>query len=145
MKKLMIGALMSVMALSTFAQKGERVERTLEERAAMRAEKLKTALELSEEQTLKVEAAFLTKMTKSKEIRAKHTEDKETLKKEMRPVQTEFKATMKEILSEEQFAKWQELKKNHQHNRKGNYDKSKRPVEKQNRTPANHKQNLEAE
>jgi periplasmic protein CpxP/Spy len=134
MKKLMIGALMSLMALSTFAQRGERVERTLEERAAMRAEKMKTELELSDEQTVKVEAAFLTKMTKSKELRAKYAEDKETQKKEMRLVHSEFKTSMKEILSTEQFAKWQEMKKAQRENRKNHHSKRHNPSEKNKNT-----------
>jgi periplasmic protein CpxP/Spy len=145
MRKLMIGALMSVMTLSTFAQRGERVERTPEERAAMRAEKMKTALELSDEQTKKVEVALLTKMTKSKEIRTKYAEDKETLKKEMRPVHKEFKASMKEILSETQFTKWNEMKKNH--HRKGKPHKAKyhKPGDKPEKKPSDRKQNLEVE
>jgi periplasmic protein CpxP/Spy len=145
MKKLMIGALMSLMALSTFAQRGERVERTLEERAAMRAEKMKTELELSDEQTVKVEAAFLTKMTKSKELRAKYAEDKETQKKEMRQVHAEFKASMKEFLTDEQIAKWNEMKKANHKKAKCHPGKCHKPGEKPQKKPTNRKQNLEVE
>lgn len=141
----MIGALMSVMALSTFAQKGERIERTPEERAAMRAEKMKTALELTDEQTKKVEAAFLNKMNKSQELRTKHAEDKETLKKEMRPVHKEFKASIKNILSDEQYAKWQELKKNEHRKGKACHEKCNKSGEKCQKKPSDRKQNLDIE
>ncbi len=119
MKKWMIGALMSVMALSTFAQKGERLEKTPEEWAAMRAEKMKAYLELSDEQTKKVELAVLTKMTSSKEVRAKNAEDKENLKKEMRPIHEQFKSSIKEILTAEQQTMWQEMRKTH--HKKGHF------------------------
>lgn len=113
----MIGALMSVMAIGTFAQKQDRVQKSPEEMAAMRAERMKTELALSDEQTTKVASAILVKMTKSKELRTKYAEDKEALKKEMRPVHQAFRTTMKEILTEEQFAKWQENKKKERKNK----------------------------
>lgn len=134
MKRIMIGVLMSVMAMSTYAQTQERVQKSPEELAALRAERLKISLELTDDQTKKVESALLLKMTKSKEIRAKYPEDRDAAKKEMRPIQQQFKATMKEILTEEQYLKWQEMKK--KHHKKGNYDKSKRPSEKPKKEPA---------
>jgi periplasmic protein CpxP/Spy len=111
MKRIMIGVLMSVMAMSTYAQKQERVHKSPEEIAAKRAEHMKSELGLSDEQTKKVEAAWLVKMTKSKDLRTTHADNKETLKKEMRPVHQAFRTSMKEILTKEQFAKWQENKK----------------------------------
>lgn len=113
MKKLMIGALMSLFALITFAQEQERIHKTSEEKASMRANEMQLSLSLSDDQSKRVELAFLTKMTKAKEIRAKYPLDKELVKKEMRPVTAQFKSTMKEILTEEQFVKWQEMKKKH--------------------------------
>ncbi len=145
MKKLVMGALMSIFALSTFAQTQERVQKSPEELAALRAERLKTSLELTDDQTKKVESALLLKMTKSKEVRAKYPEDKEAAKKEMLPIHQQFKASMKEILTEEQFVKWQEMKKKHHKKGKGKYDKSKRPSEKPKKEPSNRQQNLEVE
>jgi hypothetical protein len=145
MKKLFIGALMSLMALSTFAQNDERKVKTPEERATMRAEKLQTALELSDEQTKKVEAAILVKMTSAKEIRAKHKEDKEAMKKEMRPVRDAFQASMKEILTTEQYTKWEEMKKNSRGKAKAHRGNCHKKCEKSKKIGSERKQNLETE
>jgi hypothetical protein len=113
MKKLIIGALISVMTLSTYAQTTERIERTPEERASARTEKLKVYLELSEEQSSELKTVFLEKITKTEEIRSKHPGDKEAIRNEMRPVQKDFRASMQEILTDEQYEKWVGTKKAH--------------------------------
>jgi hypothetical protein len=145
MKKLLVGALMSIMALSTFAQTTEREHKSPQEKAALRAEKMKTQLGLTDEQTKKVETAILVKMTKAKEIRTKHAEDKEAIRKEMLPVNEQFKATMKEILTAEQYAQWQEMKKAHRGKGKACNGTCEKHCHKPKKAPSNKKQNLEVE
>jgi Spy/CpxP family protein refolding chaperone len=80
------------------------------ERAKARTEKLKAELSLDDKQTVQVEAALLTKMTKMKEVRAKHKEDKTAMRNAVKPINEEFRKNMQAILTPEQQAKWKENK-----------------------------------
>lgn len=80
------------------------------DRAEKRAEKLKVELNLDDQQTTQVEAALLTKLTQTKEIRVKHATDKVAMRGAMKPVNEAFRKSMKSILTEEQVEKWKEVK-----------------------------------
>jgi protein CpxP len=118
MKKIILSLVAIVFAVGAFAQKGPKSEKTAEEMANKRADKLKTELSLSDEQRAKVYQAHLDKMTKMKAIKDKNLEDKKAAAKEMKPVRDSFQANMKSILTADQYNKWEAAKKNEQATRK---------------------------
>jgi periplasmic protein CpxP/Spy len=118
MKKIILSLFAILFAIGAFAQKGPKTEKTLEEMATKRADKLKTELSLTDEQRTKVYQAHFDKMTKMKAIKAKNLEDKKAIAKEMKPVNDSFQANMKSILTTDQFTQWEVAKKNEQATRK---------------------------
>ncbi len=118
MKKLIFSIAAAVFAVSSFAQTSPKTEKTPEEMASKRAEKLKTELSLSDDQKAKVQAALLERITKVKEIKAKYPNDKKAANKEIKPVLLKFRENMKSTLTAEQYTKWEESKKNAKAKRK---------------------------
>lgn len=93
-----------------------------EKRAKMNAENLKTQLMLTDEQTAKVEKLNLEMMAKREDVRAKKDlgMDSSELRKLNMAIRDEHKAGMKTILTDDQYVKWLELRKNkaHKHHNK---------------------------
>jgi len=118
MKKLILGAWIAVLGFGATAQEQERKQKTPEEMATWRVERLKTELDLNAAQEETVKTAMVTKMNKAKEVREKHSGDKEAMKTAMEPIRAEFKTTMKTTLTEAQFEKWTEMHKKRTHHSK---------------------------
>ncbi len=110
MKKLIIASgIMVMISLSTFAQQGKGGEKpNSEERAKQMTERLATELQLSEAQKKQVLAINM-------EYAKKREAEMEARKKE----QKEHEARIQSVLSEDQKAKWVELKDERQEQRKG--------------------------
>ena len=64
-------------------------------------------LNLTDEQKTKVKAALEERMQKAREVRQNNTLSSEDRKTKMKEIQDAFTAKMKEILTPEQFDKWQ--------------------------------------
>lgn len=94
-----------------FAQSTTQTQKTPEEIATKRSEKLKTELGLSDDQKTKVHTAIVETVTKVREIKAKYPNDKKSAAKELKVVRENYKTTMKGILTAEQFTKWEASKK----------------------------------
>jgi periplasmic protein CpxP/Spy len=120
MKKLMLGLAALVMAVGVYAKDSTKMKKSPEEMANKKADKLKTELNLSNEQRTSVYNAVLDKINKTQAIKAKYGDkgDKKAMRAEMRSVEENFEATMKGILSADQYSKWQTLKEEHKDKRK---------------------------
>jgi len=117
MKKLIIASgLMVMISLSTFAQHGKGGEKTNpDERAKQMTERIATDLQLSEAQKKQVLAINM-------EYAKKREAEMEARKAEMesrKNEQKEHEAKIQSVLTEDQKAKWVELKDERQEHRKG--------------------------
>lgn len=111
MKSLLTAAaLMAAVAIYAQPQGGRGGDMTPEQRAEMMAKRMKTELNLTDEQTEAIKQFNLTNMPKQGE-----RPDEDARKK----MQEQREAEMKKILTEEQFAKWQEMQKNRMQGRSG--------------------------
>lgn len=72
--------------------------------AQKQAQAMSTELKLTAEQTAKLEAAILERITKSREATKKHGDDKKAAKADIKAAAQAFKAQLKTILTAEQFA-----------------------------------------
>jgi protein CpxP len=122
MKRLMmIAALIMISAAQMIAQ-GNGPKKTPEQRADNFANKAEKDLGLSAEQKTKVRDLALTRAKKMDELRTKYKGkegDKQVWKDERKKVRDEFHAGMKQVLSPEQYAKWEAQRKK-QAEKKGN-------------------------
>ena len=115
----MLSIVAAVFAVSSFAQSAPKTQKTPEDVATKRADKLKTELALSDDQRAKVYAAELDRITKVRAIRTKYPNDKKAAHKEIKPINEAFQTTLKGILTAEQVTKWEALKKAQKEKRKG--------------------------
>lgn len=125
MKKLILGAWIAVLGFSATAQEKERVQKTPEEMASFRVEKLKESLGLDAKQQSTIQAAMVSKMTQVRQVKEKHAGNRETMKTEMQPIYEQFNTTMKATLSQEQYIKWLEMRNEKvakgKHHKKGHH------------------------
>ncbi|NQW42162.1 MAG: hypothetical protein HQ463_01855 [Bacteroidetes bacterium] len=119
MKKLMLCIVAVVFTVSSFAQDGNKVQKTPEEIANKRADKLKTELTLSDDQRAKEYALELDRIIKVRATRAKYPTDKKAAHKEIKPINEASQTALKEILTADQITKWEALKKAQKEKRKG--------------------------
>ncbi|WP_215226607.1 DUF4890 domain-containing protein [Echinicola shivajiensis] len=113
MKKIMfLLAILTATVLQSEAQqrqgRGEMDPEKMAERVAGHMEK---ELELSEDQKKEVYALFLESSKKRMEMRNQEKEEREAAREQMKADREAQQAKLKEILSEEQFAKWEEMQK----------------------------------
>ncbi len=119
MKKLMLSIVAAVYTVSSFAQDGNKVQKTPEEIANKRADKLKTELTLSDDQRAKEYALELDRIIKVRETRPKYPTDKKAAHKEIKSINEASQTALKEILTADQITKWEALKKAQKEKRKG--------------------------
>ena len=74
--------------------------------AQKQAQAMSAELKLTAEQTAKVEAAFLERINKQREIQKAKGDDKAAIKAEMKPVTEQLKAQLKAILTPEQLTQY---------------------------------------
>lgn len=142
MKNVVFVFWISLFGMSAFAQ--DQVQKTPEERASKRMEKLKSSLELNSDQEVVIKDALITKMTKAKAAREKHSESKEGMKKEMHVIHSEFREVMKKTLTDSQYEKWKEMRKTHKHHHKNHKYKDLPKEQQRKKHPeSERKQNLE--
>lgn len=108
MTKHMIMAAALLIAGAATAQ--DRQQRSPEEMAKARTERLTTVLELSPEQAAKVEAMHLQQAKEAQAQRAEHEAKREAKRAAMEQKRAQHEAEMKAILTPEQFVKWQALR-----------------------------------
>lgn len=85
-------------------------QKTPEQRAKQRTERLTTVLELTPEQAAKVEALNLKQAQEMESRRKAHEARHEAMRSEMKAKREAHDAEMKAILTPEQYAKWQALR-----------------------------------
>jgi len=129
-KKLVIGSLMALLTMGTFAQNEKRVikksEMTPEQVAELQTKKMTLGLELSESQQKEIyklnKEKAIERKTKRKEIRTLHEKGEKPTDKnsfEMKnarlDAQLAHQSEMKNILSEDQYETWKKTKKRKVH------------------------------
>ena len=106
MKKLLCLIIILSSLSLTAQQRGEmRNDLSKEEMATLHAERLSMQLDLNAEQKEKLKALFMERM----EAREKLQEEKNEMRAERRQFNEKQKADLKEILTEEQYTKWEGL------------------------------------
>jgi len=105
----------------SFAQKRDRGD------GEKQVQKLKTALQLSDEQTAKIQAATTKRMSQIDTIRDGAKKDRKEKMGKAKTAMEEYDAEMKAILTAEQYAKFEEIRedkkdkmKERRKNKKGN-------------------------
>lgn len=114
MKNLFLSLLAIVLVSTASAQKGgAEKSRTAEEKANKQADRLKTELNLSDDQRAKTYEACLTRAKKVQEIKTKYKDsaNKKGMRAEVKSAQTDFRNTLSTFLTAEQMAKYDDLQK----------------------------------
>lgn len=88
----------------------ERTQRSPEEMAKARTERLTTVLELTPEQQAKVNAMHMQHAKEAEARRKERQAKREEAKANMQVKRQQHEQEMKTILSEEQYAKWQAMR-----------------------------------
>lgn len=104
-----MSAIMLICAPSFAQDKAQ--HKTPEEKAKMMSDKMKTELVLNDEQYQKVQEINLDFATKTKDIKKEGT-DKTAWADKIKPIEDERTAALKEVLTPEQFAKYESIKDN---------------------------------
>lgn len=121
------GSLLILCTISLHAQEPKE-KLTTAERASKITEKMKKALNLTDEQTKKVLAVnqdFTTKMEKQREL---NKEDRKNSRDEMKKIDDDQDARMKEILTADQYKTYLDLKERRKNNeRQGKGERPDRP------------------
>lgn len=148
MKKLIIVALL-VVGMTSFAQQGNKTDKrqgraemekfTPEQRNELMLKKMTLELDLSAKQQAQMKSIIAEKSAKRESMMKARKENKEkpsrderfAMKSKMMDEQIAMKAKMKNILSAEQFEKWDSMKAKHHkkrgmHQRNGMHDKNKK-------------------
>ncbi len=115
MKKLILaffllttGAAFAQQADEQPAQGTPRPQQTPEQRATSMSERMTKGLGITDEQKTKVYNLALIKAQKSDELRASSTGDKALDRSKMKTINDAFDANLKDILTPDQYTKWQE-------------------------------------
>lgn len=129
--KNLITLMILISSITSFAQeKGERrSEMSDVEMASLHAKRLTMQLDLNEEQEAKLKELYTEQIKDRRELMQERREEREEIRKEMtkerskmREEQMEIsekhKARMKEILTAEQFTKWEQLQEKRRKGRK---------------------------
>jgi periplasmic protein CpxP/Spy len=130
-------ALVLLVSVTSFAQeKKDRENRSPEQKLQAQVDRLTTELSLNEKQVVQIKAlsekriakrdAFKSKLN---EVQKASKEEKKVLRASMKAEQESAKAEMKEILTAEQYTKWEsnlEDRKEKMIEKRGNQKKSKR-------------------
>ncbi|UCS94424.1 DUF4890 domain-containing protein [Echinicola marina] len=113
MKRIMflLAILVATVLQSEAQQRRERGDMDPEKMAERVAGHMEKELELSEEQKKEVYALFLESSKKRMEMRNQEKEEREAAREQMIADRKAQQAKLKEILSEEQFAKWEEMQR----------------------------------
>lgn len=88
----------------------DRQQRSPGERAKARTERLATVLELTPDQSAKVEALHLKQAQQAEARRAQRKAEGEAMRAEMEKRRAQHEAEMKAILTVEQYTKWQAMR-----------------------------------
>jgi Spy/CpxP family protein refolding chaperone len=125
----------AMIALGSVAQAGDKPDRPEggpragehREKAKERLAKLAEALDLTEEQRTKVAAAM---KEQAETLRGLKDATPEERKEKMQAAKAELEAAMKEILTAEQYAKWEKFREQHRpggHGRPGKPPRGEKP------------------
>ncbi|WP_010664778.1 hypothetical protein [Marinilabilia salmonicolor] len=109
MKKLMLVVLTMTICLTGFAQQG-RGQRSLPEENDQRLEKLKEKLNLTEEQSVKIQSFLEQRSEALKDLKEKETAREEKMKK-LQEIKETYEKKIKAELTEEQALKYDEMLK----------------------------------
>ncbi len=109
------------LSISSFAQDKD-TKKTPEEKANLTSERIKTSLNLSEEQTAKIYELNLQRIKDHKEFR----ENKEKQNSDMKQKRSEYKNSLKTILSDDQMKAMKKMHKEKKFKKEGKQKHHKR-------------------
>lgn len=107
MKKLVLVCALALSTL-TFAQEKKEKQISPEKKVAAQIKKMDQDLNLSDDQEAKLKVILLEQQKHKESLKNLTEEEKKAKKKELRQEREVFKNKVKEILTPEQFTKWQE-------------------------------------
>lgn len=97
----------------------EKTQRSPEEVAKERTARLTTVLELTPEQTAKVQALHMSQAKEAEARKAQMKAEREAKRAEMEKKRAAHEAEMKSILTAEQFAKWEAMREKREDRKEG--------------------------
>lgn len=97
-------------AYSQGKKDGKWSNKTPQERATMRADKMKDNLSLSESQYSQIYNIFLSHFNEAQTMRSLSKEDRQSKREEMKSKRTEMQSKIEQVLSPAQKEKWESLK-----------------------------------
>lgn len=114
MKKIIISLTLIVCSLAAFAQDKDD-NKTPQQRAQDKTQKLTSELSLTADQSTKVQNVFLQQEQQAAPIRSKYANatDKSGMRAEMKPIHEQTDNSLKQILTADQYTKYQTIKEQH--------------------------------
>ncbi|MCS7004202.1 MAG: hypothetical protein NZM38_02620 [Cytophagales bacterium] len=123
MKKLFLGIGCIFLFIASRGQSQEndnQAGRSLSQRAERFAEKMKSELQLSDEQVNKIRQVQLDFWEQKNKILEKYTKEKKEVQSELRLLRQKRRQAFREILTNEQLKKWESLSKARRRSKKAN-------------------------
>jgi hypothetical protein len=116
MKKVILFLVAVVFTVHVFSQNEGKKSKTPEEMAQKRAEKLKSQLDLSDEQTVNAQSFILEKIQSSQAIKSRYKDsaNRKGMNKELKVVKNNFDTKLGAILTDAQKEKYARLKSENQ-------------------------------
>ncbi len=113
MNKVIFSLGLLLVSLISFAQQSD--GRTPQQKAQDKAQKLTSELSLTADQSTKVQNVFLQQEQQAAAIKSKYANatDKSGMRAEMKPIHEQTDASLKQILTADQYTKYQTIKEQH--------------------------------
>jgi hypothetical protein len=121
--KLVSAAFMVCVSTLSMAQNVAKIKKTADERVMARMEILNNKLGLNDAQSNKIKTAMLEREKTRDELTAKFGQDQKSIQENMKAPSAKCKEAMMSTMTDEQKAKFKELRKDHKQNKGEKLDK----------------------
>jgi|SRR6185437_15944030 len=115
MKKVIFSLSLLVVSLFSFAQQKGNDNKTPEQRAQHKTQKLTSQLSLTTDQSSQVQNVFLQQEQQMAAVKSKYAnaQDKSGMRAEMKPIRENTDKSLQSILTPDQYTKYQTMKEEH--------------------------------
>jgi len=112
MNKIIFSIGLLLISLASFAQQSDK---TPQQKAQEKTQRLTGELSLTADQSTKVQTIFLQQETQAATIRSKYAsaDDKSGMRAEMKPIHEQTDNSLKQVLTADQYTKYQTIKEQH--------------------------------
>jgi len=112
MDKIIFSISLLLISLASFAQPSDK---TPQQRAQEKTQRLTSELSLTADQSTKVQNIFLQQETQAAAIKSKYasSDDKSGMRAEMKPIHEQTDNSLKQVLTADQYTKYQAIKEQH--------------------------------